>query len=403
MKNKKIILISIILIICIIIFFIIIPHKKLVNNNSISYKKENINDGIEYTICDNKNGIITALVEITRIDGIDKIEYVDIYGKNKVLECYGKKKIGIDDKFYDDREYEYKVTSNGVEKVEKIHVKIDGILAIQTIDDDDLETTKVKVSIDNEISNNKTLNLKGTKWYYAYNDSNIWREVTDSWWNGIKLDLAHVDENRIATSQSGMCKIKLKINNSKGHTIAYRYGDVLVESTIFNIFAHTMIANNNLNIIYNRTEENDRNILDQYGFSSGDQDGNDAYTYYVSQLYVGHYSGTYEWYGVFNLDAAKLNKIRASSLDNYFYQYVEGGAYVDCKVEITYMDNSNTSNSIYKDTDINETNHVIVNLDNNKQIKNIVFRVDGADGYGNGAEAALTRIVMRRSIFCYII
>lgn len=126
--NKKVVII-LLLVILLLILVSIYTNKGLIKQiTSRTFKQEEedvILDGISCKVLDNTEEKIKAFITITRINGIEKIEYVASNENTIVLNCNNKPKVTIDIEILVNEEKQFKVTSNGEEKIETISLNSD--------------------------------------------------------------------------------------------------------------------------------------------------------------------------------------------------------------------------------------------------------------------------------------
>lgn len=134
-SRNKIVVIPVVIVLAILLLVLFI---NTVTNNQLikqilptAYKQEEeekvIEDGILCKVLDNTGEKIKGFVTIQRAKGIEKIEYIASDGETICINGNNRQKITIDTEMLVNEELQFKVTSNGEEKIETISLNSDYI------------------------------------------------------------------------------------------------------------------------------------------------------------------------------------------------------------------------------------------------------------------------------------
>lgn len=306
--NKKIIVV--LCIIFIILFLLIMQKNKFIIGNLIKLKQEITEDEISYIIYDNAGDKIKTLVIIQREDGIEKVEY-----EGNVINCNGKTKISLDREFEKDIEYEFKVTSKGKEKTEKISINEDNIknyAQIIKLEPESDEYTKINIEYKNEKDDD-------TKYYKIGENNKEWIKYTGE----ISLNLGDV-ETIDYENQKCIANIYTKKVDKAGN-IVLTSQKCEVESTVFDVFENVKITGK---------------TLYEYGFTPSWSNCQNA-DFSINNLGAGHWENHASYSGLFKLDWKELKTIKASEIYTGIYSYSEGGgSWVASSMTLAYSDDA---------------------------------------------------------------
>lgn len=373
--NKKAISIIIILTTMIILFVV---ANTFINNNLIkqtiskTFKQEEeklIFDGISCRALDNTGEKIKAFVTITRENGIEKIEYITGNEEEIVLNCNNKPKVTIDIEILVDEEQQFKVTSNGEEKVETVRLNSDYIedyIKITKLDNDnqydqvDIEFNPVQASLN----------------YYKINKG-PWVAYSST----LSLDISNVILEKLENDEYDTTIYAMCVDNSGNTLISSKIIELTKKYPDFNLFYNMDISG--------------KTDLGEYGLWVTSWSGTDSdwRWFQVRAMGGGHWKNS----GSFNV-VITMNwnnpEITFDNITTTFALYAEGswsksrGAII-----VNYVDGTSTSSgtgtydrrgTVYWNTAIQP--------DESKQIKNIQFVCSGSDGSGDGSSSRVQEV-----------
>lgn len=351
-KNKNAIIIIIICSLLIILLRVAISNNQLNNNLKKEIKQENEQQRptlsfIAYDNQDEQN--IKGLISVDSINAIDYIEFSDgikVYGN-------GKNKIKKDVQLEKNKEYNVKISSNGVEKIEKI-----------TVDDSYLEKMisfkeiEIPQGGDKEIEIQDNRGINGmTTWYKIGKNSNNW-----NMYNG-----------KILLDQDYYIDIEDYVNKNYVITICTntidKAGNCFLIDKTFNVS-----KKGNLNLLKNAQVSG---TLIDYGFTKSlNNCANSGWSPFdYNSIGAGRYNGTGSYSGTFKLDYTKLRKLKAKELNLRVNQYSESGSWVQTKITIFYTDGTSHIEEIEKVTIANKSYNPKISLQQDKEIDYIEFYI----------------------------
>lgn len=367
-SNKKYLIIVILLIILIggIAIGAIMKNSELLSRIGITIKKEEetIVDGIYIKPYDNLGEKIKALVTITRVNGIDSIEYISDNGESIKLNCNQKQTVGIDIEVLINENHEFKVISNGEEKIETVSLKenyMDDYIVITKLDDvEELEYHQVAIDFKQqgeEYSN-----------YYNFNTLS-WKTYQDT----IKVDMSNVNIDTLLNGEYDAI-VYAQCVDKAGNTLRVSKTIPVTKRKNFDLFTNM--------------DSSGRTNLNEYGLRVTTWAGTDSdwRWFQVRAMGGGHYHAE----GGFSVGIVMDWNNPDIAFDNMtitFALYAEArSSRSGGKAIINYTDGTSTSSetgtyagkgTVYR--------NVILQPDKNKQISNIQFVCSGSDGFGVGS------------------
>lgn len=215
LKEKKIIIIIIAVAILVFIGLIIMQKNGMIKRASklLLREEEVIQDRIEYVVYDNRTEKIKTLVRISREEGIESIKYGE--DENEVIiNCNGKKKVSIDFQAYVNKEYEFKVTSGGVEQVETLVINENYIDDYINIKSSDVKNINIQCT-------SPDISSLNSKYYYKYGENGAWIECSKN--------------QKIYVSYNIMNAMRINDNEAKIYTKIESQGNQIIASKVFSI------------------------------------------------------------------------------------------------------------------------------------------------------------------------
>lgn len=378
-SNKKYFIIVILLIILIggIAIGAIMRNTELLSRIGINIKKEEetIVDGIYLKPYDNLGEKIKALVTVTRIDGIDSIEYISDNGEPIKLNCNQKQTVGIDIEVLVNENHEFKVISNGEETIETVSLKenyMDDYIVITKLDDvEELEYHQVAIDFkqQGEYSN-----------YYNFNTS-TWKSYQDT----IKVDMSNVNIDTLLKGEYD-ATVYAQCVDKAGNTLRVSKTVPVTKRKNFDLFTNMDSSG--------RTNLNEYGLTASWGgnFSGGTQS---TKWFSVGQMGAAHGSWNANYWAKFDLDWKPTNK---RTFDSITAEYVlaTGGpvwakAGVTGQMTIFYTDGTRDDTS----KGISGSTLFVAELkpDKTKEISYIQFYIsawDSTDGTSSGYVRKIT-------------
>lgn len=386
--NKKVVTLVIILLVVILLFLLvsIYVNKGLIKQISSEILKQEeeevIIDGISCKALDNVEEKIKAFVTITRENGIEKIEYVANNGETLILKYNNKQKVTIDIEMLVNEEKQFKVTSNGEEKIETVRLNenyIDDYLKITKLDNEE-EHDQVEIEY-NPVQ--PSLN------YYKINEG-PWVQYSST----ISLDLSDIDIEKLQIGENDT-RIYAKSVDAAGNTlILSKTIELTKKYPDFDLF-HNMEISGKANLA-------EYGISGLWNYSQNNGTGNYR-NFSVRNMGIYFRQG-----GAFNFSASftisnisKIKPIKASQL--YFTAYHRVPGYYSTSYSsatIYYTDGTYTSSTTNTlNGYAGQMNAIDKTFSNNtnlqdKSIDRIVFNISGHRNSG-GIQTNITGIVFK--------
>ncbi len=320
--NKKVVTLIIILLVAILLFLMvsIYANKGLIKQITSEILKQEeekaILDGISCRVLDNTGEKIKAFVTITRESGIESIEYLANDGEILKLNCNNKQKVTIDTEMLVNEEQQFKVTSNGEEKIETVSLNenyIDEYIKYIKLDNDepydqiDIQFTPVQNSLN----------------YYKINNG-PWNTYSST----LSLDISNVVLEKLQNKEYDTTIYTMSVDSSGNTLVANKTIELTKKCPNFNLF-HNMDISGKTN-------------LTEYGLQVTSWGGADWRWFDVRNMGGGHQEKIGSFSIVITMDWNNPN----STFDNIstkFSLYAEYGANVTAGITINYVDG--TSNS----------------------------------------------------------
>lgn len=369
--NKRIIIIS--MIIAIIIFFIIVfisqknNIQKFIEN--LNKEEETVTDGINCTAYDNQNEKLKSLIIISRVNGIQEVEYINDEGKTIKLNCNDKQKIAIDLEMQAGKEYNFRVISNKEEKIEKIQTNInDYIKIIKPEDNNELEYNQIKIEFSDLVQNT-------SKKQYKINNGE-WKDYT----NTLQIDLEYMQIEKVLKNQ---IDTKMTIYARTVDTA----GNILITSADVDIDTTEIMSQDKDYKIFNSMNKLGYTDLSKYGINKirWENIGNDSKKwdwYSVGKIGGGHADAFANYSMEISLNCYNV-KLQYETIELLFEYWIDKVGEVQGEIIVNYVDGTSTNKLTEKYTS-NGTKQYIVqqNIYTNKAVKDIRIKIWGVD-YNN--------------------
>lgn len=370
------------ILILIIVIFVAILTLLLVNvftNNKIIkqllpriYKQQEekpIVDGISCKVLDNTGEKIKSFVTITRENGIETVEYIANNGETVKLNCNQKKKVIIDTEMLVNEEQQFKITSNGEEKIETVSLNenyIDDYIKYIKLDNDepydqiDIQFTPVQNSLN----------------YFKINNG-AWNTYSST----LSLDISNVVLEKLQKGEYDITIYTMSVDSSGNTLVANKTIELTKKCPNFNLFYNMDISG--------------KTNLGEYALRVTSWSGSDSEWrwFQVRAMGGGHYHGS----GSFNV-VITMNwnepEITFDNITTTFALYAEGSwSKSRGAIRINYTDGTSSSSgtgtydrrgTVYWNT--------AIQVDKSKQISNIQFICSGSDGSGDGSWSRVQEI-----------
>lgn len=375
-KNMKLVISIIIILIALLLSFIMVKTnviQKVIEN--LNKEEETITDGIYCKVYDNTSDKLKSLIIISRVDGIEKIEYLSDNGNGDTisLNCNNKQQVGIDYEVEIGREYNFKVTSNGEEKEEKIILEenyIDDVIRITKLEDkDELSYNEVEINFD--LLRNATKQYKVNKGPWVN-------------YNGIiKMDLGDIDKDKLDAGEYDTT-IYVRSIDSAGYTLQNSKTIEITKHNDFDVFQSMIVS--------------EKKDLYEYGFGIASWGNTESRWFDVQNIGGGHHTKYTPWSMVAQQNWTSSQYIFSNVevtftlwADTQFHNSnVYGG------ITINYTDG--TSNSVNSEGNFaagTQYKTINANVDINKTVENIQFRMWGYDGDGSSSWGSVRDVYIK--------
>lgn len=368
MKLNKRIIIIISMIIAIIIFCIIVfisqknNIQKFIEN--LNKEEETVKDGINCTAYDNQNEKLKSLIIISRVNGIQEVEYINDEGKTIKLNCNNKQKIAIDLEMKADKEYNFRVISNKEEKIEKIQTNInDYIKIIKPEDSNELEYNQMKIEFSDLVQST-------SKKQYKINNGN-WKDYT----NTLQIDLEYMQIEKVLKNQ---IDAKMTIHARTVDTA----GNIL--KTSVDIDTTEIMSQDKDYKIFNSMNKLGYTDLSKYGINKirWENIGTDNQKwdwYSVGNIGGGHASGFKNYSMEISLNCYNV-KLQYETIELLFEYWIDRVGKVQGQIIVNYVDGTSTNKLTEQYTSNGHKQYrVQQNIDTNKAVKDIRIKIWGVD------------------------
>lgn len=368
LNKKTLIFISIIVVIILVLTIILISKKDNIQKfiEKLNKEEETILDEISCRVYDNQTEKLKSLVVISRVNGIQQIEYTNNDGKSIQITCNNKQKVGIDLEVEINKEYSFKIISNEEEKIETIKLDenyIDKYIKITKLKDEE-EKSYNEVNIEFDLLKQET-----SKKQYKINKG-PWIDYTDT----IQMDLEDIDINKLKNEEYDTT-IYVKTTDAGGN--------ILQNSKTIEITKHNDFD------LFQSMDVSGKTDLSEYGLGVTSWAGTDSEWRWFQVRAMG--GGHYRNYGSFSV-AITMNwnykNITFDSIDTIFQFYIESPyyEYATGTIIINYTDGTSDSNSVSVNryNENRQFKNTILYPDKNKNIQNIQFLCNGSDSSGDG-------------------
>lgn len=370
------------LIITISILLIVLLANMFTNNELIKqimpemYRQEETEilvDGIACKVLDNTGEKIKAFVTITRENGIENIEYMANNGETVKLNCNNRKKVTIDTEMLVNEEQQYKVTSNGEEKVEIVSLSenyIDDYIKYIKLDNDepydqiDIQFTPVQDSLN----------------YFKINND-AWKTYSST----LSLDISNVVLEKLQNNEYDINIYTMSVDSSGNTLVANKTIELTKKCPNFNLFYNMDISA--------------KTNLGEYGLwvKSWGNTRSDWRRFQVRAMGGGSYNGqgSYSATIVLNWNNPNLTFDNITTTFNLWTNYPWGGTRTGARgnIKINYTDGTSNSSATggYSGYGTGYKNAVAY-PNKNKQIQSIEFICSGWWEYPSGSTSRVQEI-----------
>lgn len=377
-ENKKMLIIVLLTIIVITATIILLNKTNVVENiqdrlaRNKSYEQPN---GLSYMLYDNQDGILKMLAVIREENGIDSVEYES---DGERIKVYGNKRtiLGIDLRAQVNKEYAYKINSNG-------NLKSESILMSDNYLDNYFKYTKISEESTDELYKygiEYFTDLKNdtiTNYYTIGNNSTNWGEYSEN----IDLTISHMEN--IGDKTTTICAKQV---NSTGDTIIDKRVFDIPRKGDFDVFANTLVTGKTMN---------------DYGFTASFSNcQNQSFTEY--NLMAGHETNNGNYSATFNLDfsMSNLQLLNAKQLliDYILTATIRNGGIsnVGASATLYYTDGTYEQQTIAATTYTTSTSkNITIDLDNTKELDYLQIKIWGYDANYSYSRGRVSNIVLK--------
>lgn len=317
-RNRLIILILCIAVVAFSVIMILLQRNgDIIKTARTIFREEVTEDNIICSVYDNTNDTIKALVTVQRVEGIDSIEYLNNQEENIKINCNGKKKVSIDKVLELNKQYNFKVTSNGEEITETILLDesyIDEYIKISDLENEESNYSKVGIGYNNKLS-------ETTKQYKLGNGA--WTEYTSEFEiSPENLVLQDIIDNKATLYGRQVDAVgNTIITSGKEYS---GFGVKYLEK--FDVFEDVSKMGQ---------------TVEQYGFTAT-WNNSEKKTFTIKNFRASHHSGGGNYSGTFKLNSPLFKNIRAEELHIGSMLYASGG-YAQAKATVYYTDGTSKS------------------------------------------------------------
>lgn len=381
--NKKRVLIlctiSIVIILAVLAFIALKYNKvQFLEKGNVSETNQDVIDEMTFLVYDNTEEKLKTLVRISRENGIDTVEYANENNENVILNCNGKQRVSIDINAELNREYSFLVNSSGNTVTEKFRIDetymeeyLDRIMNVADILDSEGNARAIGV----EFPNRK----EGETSYYRLGETRNWIQCTNVGIN--EIDTSMFDLNDVNNNIT----LYTKRVDVGGNTLIKKQ-EIQPKIVSLNVFNDMRVLGTS---------------LQEYGFTSSWANVEEK-AFAIGNFQAGHHTDNANWSGTFTWNNPKTYGAKQIYVDFYHYarKTIGYASNASSRIIISYADGTQkTKNNVVTTGTSDRPAEVhcplILDLDTDKEIRNIQFYLYGYDANYSSSYTRLTNIVLK--------